>query len=34
MSADVKAGQPTVPTISQSKRPTVLVYPTGKTDFI
>ncbi|KAF7400713.1 hypothetical protein HZH66_005897 [Vespula vulgaris] len=28
MSADVKAGQPTVPTISQSKRPTVLVYPT------
>ncbi|XP_043522922.1 uncharacterized protein LOC122535445 isoform X3 [Frieseomelitta varia] len=28
MSVEVRAGRPTMPTISQSKRPTILVYPT------
>lgn len=30
MSAEVRAGRPTIPTIPHSKRPTILVYPTGK----
>lgn len=30
MSAEVRAGRPTMPTIPHSKRPTILVYPTGK----
>lgn len=30
MSVEVRAGRPTVPSVPQSKRPTVLVYPTGK----
>ncbi|XP_043254369.1 uncharacterized protein LOC122398508 isoform X2 [Colletes gigas] len=28
MSVEVRAGRPTMPTIPQSKRPTILVYPT------
>ncbi|XP_048505281.1 uncharacterized protein LOC105684774 isoform X3 [Athalia rosae] len=28
MSVEVRAGRPTVPTVPQSKRPTILVYPT------
>ncbi|PBC30583.1 hypothetical protein APICC_07228 [Apis cerana cerana] len=28
MSVEVKGGRPTMPTIPQSKRPTILVYPT------
>nr|AKD28032.1 hypothetical protein [Glypta fumiferanae] len=28
MSVEVRAGRPTVPTIPQSKRPTIFVYPT------
>ncbi|XP_025991038.1 uncharacterized protein LOC105203786 isoform X1 [Solenopsis invicta] len=28
MSAEVRAGRPTMPTIPHSKRPTILVYPT------
>lgn len=30
MSVEVRAGRPTMPTIPQSKRPTILVYPTGE----
>lgn len=30
MSAEVRAGRPTMPTIPHSKRPTILIYPTGK----
>jgi len=30
MSAEMRAGRPTMPTIPHSKRPTILVYPTGK----
>lgn len=30
MSVEVKGGRPTMPTIPQSKRPTILVYPTGE----
>ncbi|XP_015606075.1 uncharacterized protein LOC107272917 isoform X6 [Cephus cinctus] len=28
MSVEVRAGRPTVPTVPQSKRPTILIYPT------
>nr|XP_031840869.1 uncharacterized protein LOC116430606 isoform X2 [Nomia melanderi] len=28
MSVEIRAGRPTMPTIPQSKRPTILVYPT------
>lgn len=30
MSIEVRGGRPTMPTIPQSKRPTILVYPTGE----
>lgn len=34
MSIEVRAGRPTMPTIPQSKRPTILVYPTGENTLV